>query len=77
MKNRNMIFDFTQCYPKRKEPGLEWHDCSAIGGSRLYCSRDAEEKIKESGHEVVNPAEIDGEGMTREELLKLDLWMME
>ena len=41
-----MIFDFTQCYPKRKEPGLEWHDCSAIGGSRLYCSRDAEEKIK-------------------------------
>ena len=46
MKNRNMIFDFTQCYPKRKEPGLEWHDCSAIGGSRLYCSRDAEEKIK-------------------------------
>jgi hypothetical protein len=37
----------------------------------------AEEKIKESGHEVVNPAEIDGEGMTREELLKLDLWMME
>ena len=46
MKNRNMIFDFTQCYPKREEPGLEWHDCSAIGGSRLYCSRDAEEKIK-------------------------------
>ena len=46
MKNRNMVFDFTQCYPKRKEPGLEWHDCSAIGGSRLYCSRDAEEKIK-------------------------------
>ena len=43
MKNRNMIFDFTQCYPKRKESGLEWHDCSAIGGSRLYCSRDAEE----------------------------------
>lgn len=46
MKNRNMIFDFTQCYPKRKEPGLEWYDCSAIGGSRLYCSREAEEKIK-------------------------------
>mgnify|MGYP000196424050 CR=1 FL=1 len=43
MKNRNMIFDFTQCYPKRKESGLEWHDCSAVGGSRLYCSRDAEE----------------------------------
>ena len=21
MKNRNMIFDFTQCYPKRKESG--------------------------------------------------------
>lgn len=37
----------------------------------------AEEKIKESGHEVVNPAEIDGEGMTREELLMLDLWMLE
>lgn len=37
----------------------------------------AEEKIKESGHEVVNPAEIDGEGMTREELLGLDLWMLE
>ena len=37
----------------------------------------AEEKIRESGHEVVNPAEIDGEGMTREELLKLDLWMLE
>ena len=46
MKNRNMVFDFTQCYPKRKEPGLEWHDCSAIGGSRLYCSRDAGKKIK-------------------------------
>lgn len=52
MKNRNMIFDFTQCYPKRKEPGLEWHDCSEIGGSRLYCSRDAEEKIKELPDEV-------------------------
>ncbi len=37
----------------------------------------AEEKIKESGHEVVNPAEIDGEGMTREELLALDLRMLE
>lgn len=37
----------------------------------------AEVKMKEAGHEVVNPAEIDGEGMTREELLKLDLWMME
>ena len=37
----------------------------------------AEVKMKESGHEVVNPAEIDGEGMTREELLKLDLRMME
>ena len=37
----------------------------------------SEEKIKESGHEVVNPAEIDGEGMTREELLRLDLWMLE
>ena len=37
----------------------------------------AEEKIRESGHEVVNPAEIDGEGMTREELLMLDLWMLE
>ena len=37
----------------------------------------AEEKIKESGHEVVNPAEINGEGMTREELLALDLRMLE
>jgi nucleoside 2-deoxyribosyltransferase len=37
----------------------------------------AEEKMKEAGHEVVNPAEIDGEGMTREELLMLDLWMLE
>lgn len=37
----------------------------------------AEVKMKEAGHEVVNPAEIDGEGMTREELLKLDLWIME
>ena len=56
MKNRNMIFDFTQCYPKRKEPGLEWHDCSAIGGSRLYCSRDAEEKIKA----LIAPAGVSG-----------------
>ena len=56
MKNRNMIFDFTQCYPKRKEPGLEWHDCSAIGGSRLYCSRDAEEKIKA----LIVPAGVSG-----------------
>ena len=56
MKNRNMIFDFTQCYPKRKEPGLEWHDCSAIGGSRLYCSRDAEKKIKA----LIAPAEVSG-----------------
>lgn len=37
----------------------------------------AEEKMKESGHEVVNPAEINGEGMTREELLALDLRMLE
>lgn len=37
----------------------------------------AEEKMQEAGHEVVNPAEIDGEGMTREELLMLDLWMLE
>lgn len=37
----------------------------------------AEEKMKEAGHEVVNPAEIDGEGMTREEFLGLDLWMLE
>ena len=51
-----MIFDFTQCYPKRKEPGLEWHDCSAIGGSRLYCSRDAEEKIKA----LIAPAGVSG-----------------
>ena len=56
MKNRNMIFDFTQCYPKRKESGLEWHDCSAIGGSRLYCSRDAEEKIKA----LIAPAGVSG-----------------
>ena len=56
MKNRNMIFDFTQCYSKRKEPGLEWHDCSAIGGSRLYCSRDAEEKIKA----LIAPAGVSG-----------------
>ena len=56
MKNRNMIFDFTQCYPKRKEPGLEWHDCSALGGSRLYCSRDAEEKIKA----LIAPAGVSG-----------------
>ena len=56
MKNRNMIFDFTQCYPKRKEPGLKWHDCSAIGGSRLDCSRDAEEKIKA----LIAPAGVSG-----------------
>lgn len=56
MKNRNMIFDFTQCYPKRKEPGLEWHDCSAIGGSRLYCSRDAGKKIKA----LIAPAGVSG-----------------
>lgn len=37
----------------------------------------AEMKMKEAGHEVVNPAEIDGEGVTREELLELDLWMLE
>lgn len=37
----------------------------------------AEVKMKEAGHEVVNPAEIDREGMTREELLMLDLWMLE
>lgn len=56
MKNRNMVFDFTQCYPKRKEPGLEWHDCSAIGGSRLYCSRDAGKKIKA----LIAPAGVSG-----------------
>ena len=56
MKNRNMFFDFTQCYPKRKEPGLEWHDCSAIGGSRLYCSRDAGKKIKA----LIAPAGVSG-----------------
>ena len=51
-----MVFDFTQCYPKRKEPGLEWHDCSAIGGSRLYCSRDAGKKIKA----LIAPAGVSG-----------------
>ena len=56
MKNRNMVFDFTQCYPKRKEPGLEWHDCSASGGSRLYCSRDAGKKIKA----LIAPAGVSG-----------------
>lgn len=39
--------------------------------------KTAEVKMKEAGYEVVNPAEIDGEGMTREELLALDLWMLE
>lgn len=36
----------------------------------------AEEKMKEAGHEVVNPAEIDGEGMDREEILDMDLKLL-
>lgn len=36
----------------------------------------AEEKMKEAGHEVVNPAEIDVEGMDREEILKKDICLL-
>ena len=36
----------------------------------------AEEKMKEAGHEVVNPAEIDVEGMDREEILNIDLKLL-
>lgn len=36
----------------------------------------AEEKMKEAGHEVVNPAEIDVEGMDREEILDMDLKLL-
>ncbi|MBR9935976.1 DUF4406 domain-containing protein [Oscillospiraceae bacterium Marseille-Q3528] len=36
----------------------------------------AEVKMKESGHEVVNPAEIDVEGMDREEILDMDLKLL-
>ena len=56
MSSRNMVFDFTQCYPKHTEEGLKWYDCSAINGSRLYCSRDAEDKIKE----LIRPNGISG-----------------
>ena len=56
MSSRNMVFDFTQCYPKHTEEGLKWYDCSAIKGSRLYCSRDAENKIKE----LIRPNGISG-----------------
>ena len=36
----------------------------------------AEEKMKEAGHEVVNPAEIDVTGMSREEILKKDIRLL-
>ena len=36
----------------------------------------AEEKMKEAGHEVVNPANIDVEGMDREEILDMDLKLL-
>lgn len=39
--------------------------------------RKAEEKLTKEGYEAVNPANIDVTGMSREEILKLDLWMLE
>ena len=36
----------------------------------------AERKIKEYGHRVANPADLDVEGLTREQMLNVDLAMM-
>ncbi|MCI6858009.1 MAG: arginase family protein [Eubacterium sp.] len=41
-----MIFDFTHSYPRKKQEDLIWNDCSEIEGSRLYCDKEAEEKIR-------------------------------
>ena len=47
MNARNLVFDFTHSYQKHEEDGLLWYDCSKICGSRLYCDKEAEKKIKD------------------------------
>ena len=56
MNHRNMVFDFTHCYTRREAQDLAWFDCSAISGSRLYCSKEAETQIKE----LIRPNGISG-----------------
>lgn len=56
MAYRNMVFDFTKCYQRQKTNDLAWFDCSGIGGSRLYCSKEAEEKIKD----LIRPNGVSG-----------------
>lgn len=55
-KHRNMVFDFTQCYPRSGENGFVWNDCSAIPSSRLYCSPKAEATLKE----MIRPCGVSG-----------------
>lgn len=43
---RNYVFDFTHCY-KGHYPQLTYYDCSDIEGTRLFCNREAEKRLKE------------------------------
>ena len=50
IKNKNYILDFTHIYMDKnikKEKNLLHVDCSDITGSDLYCTKEAEAKIKE------------------------------
>lgn len=48
-----MIFDFSNCYPKEVDSSFQRYDCTHLGGSKLYCSKETEiylkEKIKPHG----------------------------
>ena len=50
MKNNHLILDFSHVYCDENIPkntGIHWLDCSEIEECDLYCSRQAEEKIRE------------------------------
>ena len=42
---RNYVFDFTHCY-KEHYPHLQYFDCSDIEGTRLFCEKKAEDRLK-------------------------------
>ena len=50
MKNNHLILEFSHVYCDENIPkntGIHWLDCSEIEECDLYCSRQAEEKIRE------------------------------
>lgn len=56
---QDLIIDFTHVYPKeleQKAPNLNYIDCSDISGTNMYCTLEAEAKIKKR----LRPFSIDG-----------------